>query len=164
MRVTVHSVAGKMPRWVDAGVEEYAKRLPREIGLQWRAVPLAARGSNNNTAKNTAQNADRLKEREGAALLKGIKTDEHCVALDVKGKSWSTEDLAKQLEGWMMQGRPLSFLIGGPDGLSRDCLDRASQRWSLGPLVLPHPIVRIVLIEQLYRAWTITIGHPYHRA
>ncbi|EED31520.1 conserved hypothetical protein TIGR00246 [gamma proteobacterium NOR5-3] len=156
MRVTVHSVAGKMPRWVDTAVGEYTKRLPRELKLQWRDVPLAARGANSNVQQ--------LREREAESLLKGVGPGDHCVALDGRGKPWTTEELAAQLEGWMMQGQDLSVFIGGPDGLSDDCLAAAQQRWSLGPLTLPHPLVRVILAEQLYRAWTITIGHPYHRA
>lgn len=156
MRVTVHSVAGKMPRWVDSAVGEYAKRLPRELKLQWRDVPLAHRAAN--------ANADVLREREGAALLKGVSAGDHCVALDGRGKPWTTQELATVLEGWMMQGQDLSLMVGGPDGLSDETLAAARQRWSLGPLTLPHPLVRVVLVEQLYRAWTITIGHPYHRA
>ncbi|WP_439107595.1 23S rRNA (pseudouridine(1915)-N(3))-methyltransferase RlmH [Congregibacter sp.] len=155
MRVNVHSVAGKMPRWVDTAVAEYEKRLPRELKLHWREVPLAARSTNSN--------AEQLKEREGAAMLKGVSSSDHCVALDGRGKPWTTEELAKQMEQWMMQGQDLSLLIGGPDGLSDACLAASKQRWSLGPLTLPHPLVRVVLAEQLYRAWTITIGHPYHR-
>lgn len=156
MRISVHSVAGKMPRWVDTAVAEYEKRLPRELRLDWRDVPLASRGA--------GADAQALKEREGQALLKGVRDGDHCIALDGRGKSWSTEDLAAQLEAWMMGGQPLSLFIGGPDGLSSACLERANQRWSLGPLTLPHPLVRVVLAEQLYRAWTVTIGHPYHRA
>ncbi|MFT7286398.1 MAG: 23S rRNA (pseudouridine1915-N3)-methyltransferase [Halieaceae bacterium] len=156
MRVTVHSVAGKMPRWVEEGVAEYSKRLPRELALQWREVSLATRSRGAPAAV--------LRDREGAALLKSVAPDDHCVALDGGGKPWATADLADQLRYWQMEGRPLSLLIGGPDGLSSEVLDKAKQRWSLGPLTLPHPLVRVLLVEQLYRAWTITIGHPYHRA
>jgi 23S rRNA (pseudouridine1915-N3)-methyltransferase len=156
MKVTVHSVAGKMPRWVEDGVSEYLRRLPKELSLQFRDVRLAPRGG--------AHSAAQLREREGEALLRGVGAGDHCVALDLGGKPWSTEHLARELEGWMMRGQPLSLFIGGPDGLSPACLERAAQRWSLGPLTLPHPLVRVVLAEQLYRAWTITIGHPYHRA
>lgn len=156
MRITVHSVAGKMPRWVDSAVAEYSKRLPRELKLQWRDVPLAPR--------RAGSGGGDLSAREGEALLKGVPSDDHRVALDGAGKPWSTAELAVQLERWMMQGQALSLFVGGPDGLSDDCLDAASQRWSLGPLTLPHPLVRVVLVEQLYRAWTINIGHPYHRA
>ena len=155
MRITVHSVAGKMPRWVETAVGEYQKRLPRELRLEWRDVPLAVRGGGGDPQA--------LREREGQALLKGVRDTDHCVALDGRGKPWSTEDLAAQLESWMMGGQPLSLFIGGPDGLSSGCLARAQQRWSLGPLTLPHPLVRVVLTEQLYRAWTVTVGHPYHR-
>ncbi len=156
MRITVHSVAGKMPRWVDAAVTEYSKRLPRELKLQWRDVPLAPRTG--------GADAQALRQREGVGLLKGLKNSDHCVALDLRGRAWSTEELAEQLENWMMQGQDLSLMIGGPDGLSQECLAAARQRWSLGPLTLPHPLVRVVLTEQLYRAWTVTTGHPYHRA
>jgi 23S rRNA (pseudouridine1915-N3)-methyltransferase len=156
MQVTVHSVAGKMPRWVSDGVAEYEKRLPREIRLRFNDLPLARRSAGSGGAD--------LAAREGATLLGALRENDHCVALDPGGKAWSTEQLAKELEGWMMQGQPLAMLIGGPDGLSPDCLARADQRWSLGPLTMPHPLVRVLLAEQLYRAWTITIGHPYHRA
>jgi len=156
MRITVHSVAGKMPAWVEAGVQEYSKRLPRELALSWREVPLARRSGGNEGAA--------LRDREGAALLKGLRPGEHCVALDGRGKAWTTEDLAAALRRWMMRGQSISLLIGGPDGLSDACLAAAQERWSLGPLTLPHPLVRVLLAEQLYRAWTITIGHPYHRA
>ena len=154
MRITVHSVAGKMPGWVDAGVSEYSKRLPGELALNWRSVPLARRGAD----------PQQLKRREGDALLKGLRKGAVRVALERSGQAWSTQDLARRLSAWMMEGRDVAFLVGGPEGLSAACLAAASQRWSLGPLTLPHTLVRIVLAEQIYRAWTITIGHPYHRA
>lgn len=154
MRITVHSVAGKMPGWVDAGVSEYSKRLPGELALNWRSVPLARRGAD----------PQQLKQREGDALLKGLRKGAVRVALERSGQAWSTQDLARRLNAWMMEGRDVAFLVGGPEGLSAACLAAASQRWSLGPLTLPHTLVRIVLAEQIYRAWTITIGHPYHRA
>lgn len=86
------------------------------------------------------------------------------VALDVRGKPWSTETLAAQLDDWLLSGRDVALLVGGPDGLSDACLARADQRWSLSALTYPHALVRIVLAEQLYRAWTISTGHPYHRS
>ncbi len=154
MKLTVHAVAGKMPGWVDAGVAEYLKRLPRELSLSFREVPLARR-----------RDAEaQIAEREGEALLRGVAEGDYCIALDPRGTAWDTQQLAGELERWMMNGRPVSLLIGGPDGLADACLARADRRWSLGPLTLPHTLVRVVLAEQLYRAWTITIGHPYHRA
>ena len=86
------------------------------------------------------------------------------IALDVEGRGWSTQQLAGQLERWMGDGRDVALLVGGPDGLAPGCLQAAEQRWSLSPLTLPHSLVRVVLAEQLYRAWTIITGHPYHRA
>ena len=97
-------------------------------------------------------------------MLAAIPADCLVVALDVQGKAWSTEDLATKLQDWMASGRDLVLLIGGPDGLSPACLERADQRWSLSSLTFPHALVRVLVAEQLYRAWTVTIGHPYHRA
>jgi 23S rRNA (pseudouridine1915-N3)-methyltransferase len=155
MRITVIAVGGKMPAWVEQGVNEYDRRMPRELKIQWREIPLVRRG------KDTS--ADLLRSREGEKILRAIPARDKVIALDVRGKSWSTEQLAEQLRSWQMSGDNYSLLIGGPDGLSTDCLERASQRWSLSDLTMPHPLVRILLAEQLYRAWTITANHPYHR-
>lgn len=155
MRLTIVAVGGRMPAWVEEGVSEYSKRLPRELRLQWREVPLAHRGK---YAK-----AEQLCQAEGEQVLKAVPQGDRVIALDVKGKSWTTPELAQQLSSWQMSGDNYSLLIGGPDGLSAECLARAERRWSLSALTLPHPLVRIVLAEQLYRAWTITVNHPYHR-
>jgi 23S rRNA (pseudouridine1915-N3)-methyltransferase len=155
MRLSIIAVGTKMPAWVDQGVKEYDRRMPRELKVQWREIPLIRRG------KDT--NAETLRQREGEKILKAIPAGDRLIALDVRGESWSTERLAEKLQSWQMSGDNFSLLIGGPDGLSRECLDRASQRWSLSDLTLPHPLVRILLAEQLYRAWTITANHPYHR-
>lgn len=96
-------------------------------------------------------------------MLAAISDRDRVVALDVKGKPWSTEQLASHLRDWQLGGDNISLLVGGPDGLAEECLARADQRWSLSALTLPHPLVRIVLAEQLYRAWTINNNHPYHR-
>ena len=156
MRLTVITVGGKMPAWVNEGVADYSRRLPREIRLEWRELPLARRG------RDTSP--EQLRQREGEQILKALPEGDRVIALDVRGAAWSTEQLAEELSDWQMAGTPVSLLIGGPDGLSQDCLQRAQQRWSLSALTLPHPLVRVVLAEQLYRAWTITAGHPYHRA
>jgi 23S rRNA (pseudouridine1915-N3)-methyltransferase len=97
-------------------------------------------------------------------MLKAVPAGERVVALDVQGKRVSTEELARQLAAWQMSGDNYNLLIGGPDGLSPSCLARADMCWSLSDLTLPHPLVRVLLAEQLYRAWTITVNHPYHRA
>jgi len=144
-----------MPAWVNQGVAEYSKRMPREWKLEWREIPLARRGKDANTQQLCA--------REGEQILKAVPAGDRVIALDVRGKRLSTEQLAAQLKDWQMSGDSYSLLIGGPDGLSPACLERADKRWSLSDLTLPHPLVRILLAEQLYRAWTITVNHPYHR-
>ena len=144
-----------MPAWVNQGVAEYSKRMPREWKLEWREIPLARRGKD--------ANAQQLCAREGEQILKAVPAGDRVIALDVRGKRLSTEQLAAQLKDWQMSGDSYSLLIGGPDGLSPACLERADKRWSLSDLTLPHPLVRILLAEQLYRAWTITVNHPYHR-
>ena len=96
-------------------------------------------------------------------MLKAIGERDQVIALEVQGKSWSTGDLAVNLQHWQGSGDNVSLLVGGPDGLAPTCLARADSRWSLSPLTLPHPLVRVLLAEQLYRAWSINAGHPYHR-
>lgn len=155
MRISVITVGGKMPGWVAEAVAEYSKRLPRELRLDWRELPLARRGRDAQAAA--------LRVREGEQILKAIPAGDRVVALEVQGESWSTPQLAAQLQDWQMGGANISLLIGGPDGLSDDCLAQAERRWSLSALTLPHPLVRVLLAEQLYRAWTITVKHPYHR-
>ena len=156
MRISVVAVGTRMPAWVIQGIEEYSKRMPRELKSLWREIPLARRG------KDTA--GDQACVAEGDQILKTIPAAERVIALDVEGKRISTAQLARQLAVWQMSGDNYSILIGGPDGLSPGCLARADQCWSLSDLTLPHPLVRVLLAEQLYRAWTITVNHPYHRA
>lgn len=155
MKLKMLAVGTRMPAWVTSGVEEYSKRMPRECSLEIKEIAAGSRGKNADVARAIAS--------EGDAVLEQLKGNVEVVALDVKGKQWSTLELADNLEQWKLGGRDVAFLIGGPDGLDARCLSRADRRWSLSPLTLPHPLVRIVLAEQLYRAWTLSIGHPYHR-
>lgn len=145
-----------MPSWVEAGCNEYGKRMPPELRIETIEIALGARGKN--------QPASKAIEKESLALLKAIGAQDFVVALDVIGRSLSTEQLATKLADWQMNGRDVCLIIGGPDGLSAECLARADMRWSLSDLTLPHPLVRIVLMEQMYRAWTINANHPYHRS
>jgi len=156
MRIGIIAVGTRMPDWVRRGVEEYDKRLPRELRPQWREIPLARRGRESGGARASAA--------EGEQILKALPAADRVIALEVGGSRITTEGLAEQLRRWQLSGDNFSFLIGGPDGLSPDCLARANYRWSLSDLTLPHPLVRVVLAEQLYRAWTITANHPYHRS
>ncbi len=155
MRINLIAVGTRMPGWVEAGVDEYRKRLPPELALNIREIPLGKRGKNADIARAIAQ--------EGEAMLAAIGARDRVVALEVKGRAWSTEQLAQQLAGWQMSGDDVALLVGGPDGLAPACVARATERWSLSPLTLPHPLVRVLLAEQLYRAWTINHNHPYHR-
>jgi len=156
MQLMVAAVGQRMPRWVNEAWTEYSRRMPPELQLSMREIPLGKR----------AKNADitRLKSKESQALFDAMPLRARVIALDMKGLAWSTRTLADKLEQWMADGRDVGFMIGGPDGIASDVTDKADDRWSLGPLTLPHPLVRVVLAEQLYRAWTITRNHPYHRA
>lgn len=155
MQLRVMAIGGKMPAWVEAGCSEYSKRLPREMQLQWIELPLGKRSKN--------APPEGAIEAESQAMLGRIAKTNTVVALDQGGQSWSTEKLAQKLSGWQMEGSDICLLIGGPDGLGKECKERADASWSLSPLTLPHPLVRVLLVEQLYRAWSINQGHPYHR-
>ncbi|MBM6550470.1 23S rRNA (pseudouridine(1915)-N(3))-methyltransferase RlmH [Marinomonas ostreistagni] len=155
MRVKLIAVGTKMPKWVSEGYDEYAKRLPRDFALELVELPMAPRGKNTDISKAV--------QKEGDAMLAAIPNGDKVIALEVLGKSWSTEQLAEQTESWRMDGYNISLLVGGPDGLDPRCTARADQAWSLSKLTLPHPMVRILLAEQIYRAWTLMNNHPYHR-
>lgn len=155
MHIRIIAIGTKMPAWVDAGYQEYAKRISLPFSLELIEIPAEKRTKNSDTK--------RLIQREGEKILSTIKTAHRIIALDVKGKPWNTEQLAAQLAFWQTEGRHCDLLIGGPDGLSSECLQVTEIKWSLSPLTLPHPLVRIVLTEQLYRAISILQNHPYHR-
>lgn len=156
MRLRLLAVGQKMPAWITAGFEEYAGRLPADCRLELTELALAQRSK--------SQPVSRAIDAEGEKLLAALGDNDRLIALDVTGKPWSTEQLSVQLENWRQDGRDVAFAVGGPDGLSPAVLARAERRWSLSALTLPHPLVRVVLAEQLYRAWSILANHPYHRA
>ena len=145
-----------MPAWVDAGYEEYAKRMPREAPLKLvevKAEPRAEEGGG----------VERITEAEARRVNAAIPKGALKIVLDERGRSFSTKDLAARFTGWQMEGRDVAFVIGGADGLAETAKRDADVMWSLSPLTLPHGLVRVVLAEQLYRAWTILKNHPYHR-
>ena len=144
-----------MPAWVEAGVAEYRKRLPPEFNFELRELTMANR-SNVAPAQAVA--------REGKLIRDTLPHRGRLIVLDVTGRSLSTEQLAERLLDWQMSGDNFSLVIGGPDGVEPNLLREAELCWSLSPLTLPHPLVRVLLVEQLYRAWTINAGHPYHRS
>ena len=151
MRAWLIAVGERMPAWVQAGYGEYAKRLVRELPLQLVEISTKSR------------DPVRVVAEEGAALLAAIPKGAHVVVLDGRGKPWNSEELAAQLARWRMHGKDLAFVVGGADGLAPAVRERADQQWSLGRLTLPHPLVRILVAEQLYRAASQLANHPYHR-
>ena len=155
MKIHLIAVGDRMPRWVQEGYAEYAGRMPPECRLQLAEISARHRGKNADIARITRD--------EGRAMLNAIPRNSRVIALEVKGRAWSTEELADQLSTWLQEGRDLGFLIGGPEGLAPECLQRAEIHWSLSRLTFPHALVRILVVEQLYRAWTLLQGHPYHR-
>ena len=152
-RLRLLAVGTRMPGWVQEGFEDYRKRLPRDCALELREIALARRGAD--VARGVRD--------EGEALLAALDDDEFVVALEVGGRMLSTPDLATRLGSWRDEGQRVAFLVGGPEGLAEACRVRAREQWSLSRLTLPHPLVRILLAEQLYRAWSLLAGHPYHR-
>lgn len=155
MKIKVIAVGKSMPQWITDGFNEYHKRLPAGLVSLHELAPAKL---------SSLHTPDQIKEDEGTRLLKLIAPKDWVIALDVKGVSWSTEELALQLKQWQVDSPEVCLLIGGAEGLSKACLQRAQRHWSLSSLTLPHALVRVVLMEQLYRAWSILQQHPYHRA
>ena len=145
-----------MPSWVEQGYNEYAQRLPAEARLEIKEIAPGKRGKN--------ADIKRIIQQEGQRIVASIPKNSHVVVLDVKGKPWSTEQLSERLDVWMQSGQDITLMIGGPEGLSEECRLLGREHWSLSPLTFPHPLVRIIVAEQLYRAWTVLKNHPYHRA
>lgn len=155
MRIHLLAVGSRRPAWESRGFEEYARRMPRACALELVEIPVSRR--------TRATPVERAVEREGKRMLSAIPARARVVALDEQGQPWSTAQLAETLRGWLEDGRDLAVLVGGPDGLAPACRRRAEGCWSLSPLTLPHGLVRIIVAEQLYRAWSMIRHHPYHR-
>ena len=148
MRISIVAVGTRMPDWVASAYAVYSERMPAHIRLELSEIPVGGRSG----------------RTEDDLLLKHAETADVVVALDEHGQSWSTDKLARNMEDWLQNSPNVALLIGGPDGLSERCKTSARLLWSLSKLTLPHGLVRVVVAEQLYRAWTILQGHPYHRA
>jgi 23S rRNA (pseudouridine1915-N3)-methyltransferase len=155
MRIQLIAVGTKMPAWVEQGYQEYARRFGADTTLQLTEVTAGKRGKN--------ADIKRILHKEGEHTLASIPKGNRIVTLEVTGAPWTTPQLAQHMEKWQMDGRDVSLLIGGPEGLSPECIAASEQRWSLSALTLPHPLVRIVVAESLYRAWSLNNNHPYHR-
>lgn len=155
VRIRLVAVGTRMPGWVTTAWKEYARRLPHECRLELVEIPLGDRHPGSDPKRAIAA--------EDKRMARAIHRDDQTIALTVDGKAWTTNTLARDLRDWMADGRDRVLLVGGPDGLGRESLAAAQQRRSLSSLTLPHPLVRIVVAEQLFRAHSILIGHPYHR-
>lgn len=154
MKLQMIAVGTKMPDWVTTGFQEYQRRFPKELMLELIEIPAGKRGKN--------ADIPRILEKEGELTLAAAGKS-RIVTLDLPGKNWTTPQLADQLEHWKQDGRDVALLIGGPEGLAPACKAAAEQSWCLSALTMPHPLVRIVVAESLYRAWSLTTNHPYHR-
>jgi len=155
MQLRLITVGQKMPSWVEQGYNEYARRFPRDFQLELIEVPAVKRGKN--------ADITRLTDKEGEAMLSYVSSADWVIALDVKGKQLSTPQLAQQIEHWQQHHPSVVFFVGGPEGLAPACIERANQKVSLSNLTFPHPMVRVIIAESLYRAWSVTVNHPYHR-
>lgn len=156
MKSRLIAVGERAPRWVAEGFGEYQKRLSHWLPLELVEIEPGLRGKGRDAARAT--------QDEGARVLGALPKNACVVALEGRGRLWTSEQLAQRLEHWRGQGRDLAFLIGGPEGHAPEVLARADEQWSLGPLTLPHMLVRLVAAEQLYRAAALLANHPYHRA
>jgi len=156
VHIRLIAIGDRQPGWVDEAFSEYAQRLPR----QWKFRLQAMAGGR----RSKHQDAASAIEAEGHKILTEIREADFVVALDERGTQFSSVELGRKLNDWHIDARDLTFLIGGPDGLAKDCLQRADLCWSLSRLTLPHGLARVLFAEQLYRAWTVSTGHPYHRA
>lgn len=155
LKITVVTLGNKMPDWVVQGSKDYTKRFNDGIQLKIIEIPLIRRSK--------SSDLNRILEKESTLMKEAIPHGARIIALDIEGKSYSSEDLALKITQLQQISSHFCFLIGGPEGLSQEVLKLCDERWSLSKLTLPHPLVRIILLETLYRAWSIINNHPYHK-
>ncbi len=144
-----------MPAWADAACEDYLRRLPPELKPKLLTLPPAARKPN--------LSPEKILRRESELILSKLEQGSYSLALDERGEQWTSRDWSRQLQHWMLEHPRVNLIIGGPDGLAPECLGACQRQIALGRMTLPHALVRVILLEQLYRAWSILQGHPYHR-
>jgi 23S rRNA (pseudouridine1915-N3)-methyltransferase len=157
MKLLVVAVGHRMPPWINAGFDEYARRMPRALPVRLLEVKPEARNA-------AGGDVPRCLEAERKRIEAALPPRCYRVCLDERGRQYPTKDLARRLEQWRMDGRDVALMIGGADGLAAGLKTSADMLWSLSALTLPHGLVRVILAEQLYRAWSMLGGHPYHRA
>ena len=155
MNINFLTIESSRPSWAKEAFEDYSSRFNKSIKVNWNGLKPLKRTSNYNKDKTIIQ--------ESEFLLSAVKERSYLVCLDKSGKTLDTLQLKSRFEGWLTATNNLTFLIGGPDGLSQKCLDKSNENWSLSPLTFPHAIVPVMIIEQIYRVWSMTQNHPYHR-
>jgi len=155
LKITLITLGNKMPSWVDEAVREFSKRLQESVQLHLIEIPLLRRGK--------SMDLTRILDKETAAIRESIPNGSRLIALDVGGESFTSEQLALKVERLQHLASHLCFIIGGPEGISQEILSQCNERWSLSKLTLPHTLARIVLLETLYRAYSILNNHPYHK-
>ena len=155
MKFHIIAIESKRPSWVKSAFENYQQRFDQSIQVKWSGV------KSNKNSKSLYK--EKLINEEGTKLLNSVNENSIIISLNKEGVGWSTLKLKQKFDQWVTSTKEVSFLIGGPDGLSNNCLDSSNEIWSLSPLTFPHSIVPIIIIEQLYRVWTIEKNHPYHR-
>jgi len=155
MRASIIAVGTRMPKWIDQGIADYQKRFPPGFRVQLREIPAARRGR--------SASMDKTLQKEAEQIRAAVPAGSRLILLDERGKKQGTRALAETVAGWMRTGQPVALVIGGADGLHAGMRETAAEIWSLSDFTLPHGLVRIILMEQLYRAWTLLENHPYHR-
>ncbi|MBS0359501.1 MAG: 23S rRNA (pseudouridine(1915)-N(3))-methyltransferase RlmH [Proteobacteria bacterium] len=155
MKINLLAFGTHLPAWVNEGYQEYSKRLSQDIRLNLVELEIPKRTKSSDIQK--------LKLEESEKLLSKIPTGNRVVALDEHGDVWDTKTLASKLQTWLQESQDISLLVGGPDGLAKPCLEKANHLWSLSRLTFPHGLVRVIIAEQIYRAWSVIKQHPYHR-
>ena len=155
MKFHIIAIESKRPLWVKSAFENYQQRFDQSIQVKWSGIK-----SNKNVK---SLDKKKLINEEGTKLLNSVNENSIIISLNKEGEGWSTLKLKQKFDQWVASSKEVSFLIGGPEGLSNKCLDSSHEIWSLSPLTFPHSIVPVIIIEQLYRVWTIEKNHPYHR-
>ena len=155
MKLHIISVGKNVPTWASCAYTEYQNRLPKNFSLTLHSI--------SSPGKRVPSNVQKITEQEGIKILSSIPKKSKIITLDMRGQLITTRELSNNLRIWQLNSQDISFLVGGPDGLSKSCLSQADFSWSLSPLTLPHAMVRMIVAEQLYRAWSILNNHPYHR-
>ena len=155
MKLLLICVGTRMPDWVNTGIVDYQKRFPPQFRLELKECPVAKRGKSTSTSQCLAT--------EASQILQSVPNDFILIVLDIQGQLLSSEQLANRLASFDSLGQNVALVIGGPDGIDASVMSKAKERWSFSPMTFPHPLIRLMCVEQLYRAWTILSNHPYHK-